>query len=321
MSKPKRHHFLPKFYLNNFCEKGFLWVYDRNKNEYRKQTPNNTAIQKKYYSFIGRNGKEHDEIENKVLSDIETETKPIVDKINNKKIISLYEKIILTIFITFLHLRGPSFEKEMNEVFEKFIKIYAKFTFLTEENARKTIKRFASNNRQKDISPKKLMDFVNKEKYKVKAHREFSLKMMYELAQELPIYFIQMDWQFCYSPKTSLFVTSDNPFILIPSNDYKKGELSRLGMLSRGTKKIVPLTQKVCLAISDKGGKIEKVNITSKEVREFNFHLAKNCDNILISRDKSLLEELVKITNIDKFKANSKVEMVQNGSFIIMHKK
>lgn len=321
MSNPKRHHFLPKFYLKYFCENKLFWVYDREKNEYRKQTPNNTAIQKKYYSFIGCDGKEHNEIENKVLSDIETEARPIIDKINNKKMISPHEKIILTIFITFLHLRGPGFEKEMNDIFENFIKIYAKLTFSTEKNTKKIIKRFASNNRQKDISPKKLMNFVNKENYKVKAHREFSLKKMYELAQELPTYFIQMDWQFCYSPKTSLFVTSDNPFVLIPPNDYKKGEIGRLGILSRGTKKIVPLTQKVCLVISDKGGKIEKVDITSKEVREFNFHVAKNCDNLLISRDKSLLEELVKITNIDKFKATSKVEMVQNSSFIIIHKK
>ena len=321
MSTPKRHHFLPKFYLKNFCENEFFWVYDRKKNEYRKQTPNNTAIQKKYYSFIGCDGKENNEIENKVLSDIETEASPIIDKINNKKIISLYERIILTIFITFLHLRGPSFEKEMNDIFEKFIKIYAKLSFPTEENTKKIIKRFASNNKQKDISSKELMDFVNKGNYKVKVHREYSLKKMYELAQELPVYFIQMDWQFCYSPKTSLFITSDNPFVLIPPNDYKKGELGRLGMLSCGTKKIVPLTQKVCLVISDKGEKVEKISISSKKVREFNFHIAKNCDNLLISKDKSLLEELVKITNIDKFKANSKVEMVQNGSFIIMHKK
>lgn len=321
MSTPKRHHFLPIFYLKNFCENEFFWVYDREKNEYRKQTPNNTATQKKYYSFIGCDGKEHNEIENKVLSDIETETKPIIDKINNRKIINLYEKMILTIFITFLHLRGPGFEKEMNDIFEKFIKIYAKFTFSTEENTKKIIKRLEGNNKQKKLSPKKLIDFVNKENYKVKAHRVFSLKMMYELAQELPIYFIQMDWQFCYSPKTSLFVTSDTPFVLIPPNDYKKCELGRLGMLSCGTKKIVPLTQKVCLVLSDKGEKVEKINISSKKVRELNFHIAKNCDNLLISRDKSLLEELVKITNIDKFKANSKVEMVQNGSFIIMHKK
>ncbi|GAH57292.1 unnamed protein product, partial [marine sediment metagenome] len=48
------------------------------------------------------------------------------------------------------------------------------------------------------------------------------------------------------------------------------------------------------------GLKVEKISIPSKEVREFNIHIAKNCDNLLISRDKSLLEELVKITNIDK---------------------
>jgi len=321
VNKPKRHHFLPIFYLINFCEKGFLWVYDRNKNEYREQTPINTAIQKKYYSFIGCDGKEHFEIENKVLSDIETETKPIIDKINNKEIISLYEKMILAIFITFLHLRVPSFEKEMNDLLEKFIKIYAKFTVPTEENTKKIIKRFASNNKQKDISPKKLMDFVNKENYKVKVHRDFSLKMMYNLAQELPIDLIQMDWQFCYSPKKSSFVTSDNPFILIPSSNYKKEGVCGLGIRVPGVKKIIPLTQKVCLVIYDKGNNIEKKDIPSREVEEINSYITKNCDRFLISRDKVLLEKLIKITNIDEAKTKSRAKVFQSGNFIIMRKK
>ena len=129
MSKPKRQHFLPIFYLKNFCEKGIFWVYDRNKNEYRKQTPKNTGILKKYYNFKESNSKECYGIENKVLSDIETETKPIIDKIHNKKMISLHEKIILTIFISFLRFRVPCFEKEHNYIIDKFLKTYYKIDF------------------------------------------------------------------------------------------------------------------------------------------------------------------------------------------------
>lgn len=321
LSNPKRHHYLPIFYLINFCEKGFLWVYDRNKNEYREQAPINTAIQKKYYSFIGRDDKEHFEIENEVLSNIESDTKPIIDKINNKEIISLYEKIILAIFISFLHLRTPGFEKEINEIFEKFIKIFAKYCFPTEEYTKKIIKKAVSNNKQKDVSPKKLMDFVNKENYKVKVHRDFSLKMMYNLAQELPIDLIQMDWQFCYSPKKSSFVTSDNPFVLIPSCNYKKEGVCGLGIRVPGVKKIIPLTQKVCLVIYDKGDNIENKDIPSREVEEINSYITKNCDRFLISRDKVLLEKLIKITNIDKTKTKSRAKVFQSGNFIIARKK
>lgn len=298
-----------------------MWVYDRNKNKYREQTPINTAIQKKYYSFIGRDDKEHFEIENEVLSNIESDTKPIIDKINNKEIISLNEKIILAIFISFLRLRTPGFEKEINEIFEKFIKIFAKLSFPTEENTKKTIKRFAHNNKQKDISPKKFMNFVNKENYKVKVYRNFSLKMMYNLAQELPIDLVQMDWQFCYSPKKSSFVTSDNPFVLIPSSNYKKEGVCGLGIRAPGVKKIIPLTQKVCLVIYNKGNNIEKKDISSREVEEINKYITKGCDRFLISRDQVLLEKLVKITNIDKTKTKSGAKVFESGNFIIVHRK
>jgi len=84
MNKPKRHHYLPQFYLKNFCKNGFLWVYDRNNNEYRQQTPINTAVKKKYYTTTGPDGRSHNEIET-VLANIEGETKHIIEKINEKK--------------------------------------------------------------------------------------------------------------------------------------------------------------------------------------------------------------------------------------------
>lgn len=37
MPESKRQHYLPEFYLNNFCREGLLWVYDRERNEYRPE--------------------------------------------------------------------------------------------------------------------------------------------------------------------------------------------------------------------------------------------------------------------------------------------
>ncbi len=54
---PKRHHFIPKRYLEGFCRDGFLSVYDREKGEYRRQTPKNTALQTHYYSLEDEHGR------------------------------------------------------------------------------------------------------------------------------------------------------------------------------------------------------------------------------------------------------------------------
>ena len=63
MSSPKRHHYLPDFYLQSFCGNGFIWVYDRELREYRKQTPINTAVKSNYYAFRDENGVRNNEIE------------------------------------------------------------------------------------------------------------------------------------------------------------------------------------------------------------------------------------------------------------------
>ncbi|WP_181523117.1 DUF4238 domain-containing protein [Burkholderia cepacia] len=41
MHRPRRHHFVPRFYLEGFCadDERALAVYDRIRNEYREQRP------------------------------------------------------------------------------------------------------------------------------------------------------------------------------------------------------------------------------------------------------------------------------------------
>lgn len=182
------------------------------------------------------------------------------------------------------------------------------------------IEQFAKNKEEKSISPESMMNFIKKEQYTIKVNKEWTLESMFNMARAISIYLFQMNWQFYYSSKSS-FITSDNPFVLIPPSGYKKSEIYGLGILTPGVKKIVPLTQKVCLVICDKGDKIEKINISSKEVREVNCYIAENCDNLLISGYKILLEKLKKITNIDKSKVNSRVEVSQHGDFIITRRK
>jgi len=165
------------------------------------------------------------------------------------------------------------------------------------------------------------MDFIKKEQYTIKGNKELTLESMFDMARAISIYLFEMDWQFCYSSKSS-FITSDNPFVLIPPSDYKKKEgIYGLGILVPGVKKIVPLTQKVCLVICDKGDKIEKTNVSSKEVREINCYIAKNYNNFLISRDKILLEKIVKNISIDRTKVKSKVDVFQQGNLIIARRR
>lgn len=101
MSQPKRHHYLPQCYLEKFCKNGLLNVFDRERKEFRVQTPINTALQSRYYTITEQDGSKYSGIE-ELLSSIEGCTKPVLDKIDNRTKLSMEEKKILATFISFL---------------------------------------------------------------------------------------------------------------------------------------------------------------------------------------------------------------------------
>lgn len=305
MNKSKRHHYLPQFYLKSFCKNGFLWLYDRNMDEYRQQTPINTAVKKKYYTITGPDGISRNEVE-AVLANVEDKTKPIIEKTNRKELIDLEEKSILAVFIALLYVRVPEFEMTINELSEKALKKYNKIIISNEKKAEIIINQFVTTKEQKNVSPKEVLDFAQNEDYDIKFSREHSLNLMYSLARELPFYFIQMDWQFWHSPKNSSFITSDNPFIVTSPENYN----GPYGIRTKGTKKIVPLSRKVCLVMCDRGERMINMQVSSKDVRSINYFIATGCDRFLISRDKSLLESLVKISKINKWRKKSRVRLL-----------
>lgn len=178
MSKPKRHHYLPKFYLDFFSRDGLLWVYDRERKECRQQTSKNTAVQSQYYSAFGPDGKKHTQVE-QFLSVIESLAKPVIVKIDNEEPISPKDKEALAVFVSFLKVRVPDFEKTINEMTEKNLKIQNEFMFSSEENTDRVLKDIEKKTGKKiDVLPKDFMEFVLSGQYDIGFPREHSLEMM-----------------------------------------------------------------------------------------------------------------------------------------------
>jgi len=195
---------------------------------------------------------------------------------------------------------------EINELTEKYLMRYNKLAISNEKQAEKIIKQFANNKEQVDLSSKKLLDFVQNENYRIKIPRQHSLKTMYFLANELFLIFIQMDWQFLHSPTDSSFITSDNSFIVNRPQNYN----GPYGVGTKGAKKLIPLSQEVCLVMGDKGESIISRQISRKEVRNINNRIVIECNRFLISKDKPLLEKIVKISKINKWRIKSRVKLL-----------
>jgi len=287
MNRPKRTHYLPESYLRRFCRNGILWVFDREEGEYRPQTPRNTALQRHYYPPI---------IES-LLSDIEGGANPIASKIDNHEPISLEEKEMLSLFIAFLKVRVPDFEKFVNGSYEKVVRRTARIMFSSEERIGAMMRKRESEPGEKSkVTPKELMDFVLNERYDVVPDRNESLRVMLSLSTKFANLFRQMEWFFLCSPEQTSFITTDNPFTLVPPLDSKS--FYGVGIATEGAEKLVPLSQESCLMMCYRGDYIGYRGISRQEVHNVNLKVAANCDRFVIGCDEASVKDIVKTAKI-----------------------
>jgi hypothetical protein len=79
MTKPKFHHYVPRFYLDRFSdEDGYIWAYDKFKDKVLRVLPENIAGENKFYDLTEFQGGNIDPLElEKQFSDLESEASKI----------------------------------------------------------------------------------------------------------------------------------------------------------------------------------------------------------------------------------------------------
>lgn len=308
MSAPKRHHYLPEFYLKGFSRDKVLFVYDRELNEYREQNPKDTAVISHYYTLKDDEGKKNTEIET-VLSQLEGDSKPIIEKLEKGETISEMDKECLSVFVSVLMNRVPDFEKSVNKVGEKLLEMTSNMLFCDEERIKSSIDQYEKDTGKKmDISPKKLFEAHKEGKFKYVINRNLSLNIMLKTSLDIAHYFKQMDWLLLHAPHMTSFITTDNPFVLIPPENLKSSVYGA-GIAIRGARKIVPLTQSLCLVMLDRGTLTVHKDIDREVVKETNLHIAYSSDRFVIGRDKALVIKNVKRAKLDQWKYKGRVKV------------
>lgn len=176
----KRHHYLPQFYLRRFCRDGRLWVYDRDKDEFRQQTPNNTALEKHLYSRTTKDGQQNDEME-KIFAEAESLAKPVLDKIEKQEKITTNDKESLSWMLAMQFLRTPSFFEQSNAVWKAILAA-------------------------KQLTPEQV------------PQKEYWLANVLDGWLVLREYYIKAGWRILCAPKNESFLTSDNSINVINPN-------------------------------------------------------------------------------------------------------
>lgn len=273
-----------------------------------KHNTKDTAVMTHYYTLKDDEGKKNAMIET-FLSQLEGDAKPIIEKLEISKGISEEEKELFAIFVSFLMNRVPDFEKSVNKIHEQIIKMMSNMMFQDEERAKSVIDEYEQDTGKKmDISPKKLVDFHKNIPVKYKIHRNVSLEEMLKTSLEIAHCFKQMDWLLLHAPHITSFITTDNPFVLIPPVNHKSSFYGT-GIATRGARKIVPLTQSLCLAMLDRGTLTMHKNIDKEEVKIVNIDISWFADRFVIGRDKALVKKIVKTTKLDQWKYKGRLKV------------
>lgn len=294
---PKRHHYLPQFFLERFCTDGLLWVFDRDEDTYRRQQPLNTAVRKDYYTFKEGDGSKSVEIE-LLLSRIESGARSALDRLDRGETPSGEDRQHIALFVGFLAARVPEFASTVSEIVDHTMKWTMDIMFPSLEATDARMDQFERDRpRATPIDRERFFEFVQGKEYTVEPHRNLVLGTMLKVAIEQADLFAQMNWLVLRAPTKKSFVLSDNPLIVLPSRKPPAAWMGT-GILTPGATKLVPLSTSSCLLMGDRGDAFGFVDATEPRVREANLVLTERADRFVFARDERQLRSLIKASGL-----------------------
>lgn len=314
-NNPKRHHFLPKSYLDGFARDGFVWLYDRERNEYRRQQPLNTAVIGNYYVFENKDGEKDYSLES-YFSKIEGSAKSTIKKLEAKGEISPEERLYLAHFIALLMVRSPKFDREVNEIADAATKQLIKHSVPNVEAATELLRQYEKNSPGEEggITPESMLKFIHGEKFKVVQSRNSIISTMLDQAQKVTFEVAMMDWLVVHAHPSSAFITTDEPIGFIVPEEFRLSGEPVLGLASQKIVKLVPLSQTVAIMLGKFGGGFGHRGVLREQVRSLNKLIAAECDRYVIGRDEALVRSVVKQSKVDQGSPGTrmKVEHIQH---------
>lgn len=300
MPNTKKQHYIPQFYLKNFShDQNHIHVYDKKigeKGEFRYQTTTDIAHENHFYTYRTKKGT-NENLED-FFCQFEGDAAAIIEKVYRTHQITNEEKEKLALFVAFIYTRTPSFKARTEEmhtamgetILRKMIKMAPK----------EWLRKFYKEKLGKAITDKKLDDFIDfatnpkRSKVEYTYPNEYWIKVMLEMGAKTAPIFFGMNWLFLFTDKPYAFITSDNPFLLVPPDHYDK--FWGYGLATTNARKIVPLKSDMCLLMGDLSEK-PFVNFASTDkgfFKQVNEHLILECKRFCFSSDRGKLQKLVK---------------------------
>jgi Protein of unknown function (DUF4238) len=225
LSGPKRQHYLPRMYLKGFASDGGVVVFDRYTGDLRRQTVENTAVEKHIYTFEDGQGRRRYEIE-EMLSKVESGLSGAIPRFEDAKDYTADDVDYLLNFIAFAELRTPAAMEDAKRVKASFADTWGQAITASVES---TMRALAAMYRDKGqhCSPEKLkgeaerlVQFVRSGEYDIEVADQTALMECIRLWKTVIDALMRKDLRIIKpTDPQSHYITCDSPVVLDSRSD------------------------------------------------------------------------------------------------------
>lgn len=308
---PTKQHYVTKSYLKRFCRSrsGTLWVYDRDKNEYRQQSPNNTAMEKDIYTFVDPEGRNRYDVE-QFFAVIESKVADVIEAADAGNVLTAEQTEWLAVFVAAAYVRTPDHLEAGKYVRSAMLRKTVKIAFGTEAAAARALASVAHEaGAPTTVTAKELADFVTGDEYEIEIDHQHAVAQAIGLIAKLVEIFMARNWVFLHPEnEKGSFITGDSPVGLVSATS-NRAPWRGLGFGSPDAVTIMPLSQRTCLWMYGNGLAATHGIALPDRVRRTNLVMTDHCKRFLFARDKELLVSLVEATGIAKRKWSPKFKV------------
>lgn len=248
---PKRQHYLPRFYLDGFAKEGLVAVYDRDRNEVRRQQPKDTTVIGHFYTMEDAEGRRRFEVE-ALLSEYEGKASPVIKKLAAKDNITADERSDLPIFMALGAMRTPDIVESLQQmnsgvILEMTRRMYADVDEVAAD-LRKDSAYAGKSNEEVQSEAQLMVDMAQNGGLTVQTNEKWAVGMAIKMSLEVAPTFAGRNWVIAHrdNDKKS-YITTDAP-VLLTSARPREPSIYGIGFGSADAFVAFPLTQSCVLS-------------------------------------------------------------------------
>lgn len=289
MGKPKRHHYLPQFYLEGFTRGELLWVADVRSGEFRRQPPNGTGVEKYFYS-VETEEDERDASVEELLAELESTAAPAIRAAREGAILSDDQMADIKAFIAFLGPRTRAARDRARHVIDRGRRQLMRDHLGSEEGWAK-LQREEPELVEGIGGREDFLNLLDSDGYAIEADQNFLIRIMFEQGLDLARDLARFPMGFLTPPDKKSFVTCDAPVLFAyPAGfrpDFDRTELPREAQV------IAPLAQDLCAVLEMSDIDRRHFPQDADVVTDFNLKIAAHGHRYVLGPSKALLKSLV----------------------------